>query len=568
MSPALDVRAAASRALGRTGPDLGERIAAFDEALALGAGRLDPALLERAREVRAKTDERLARGAQAVVAALAGGTGSGKSSLFNALAGAPLSPVGPVRPLTSEVTAWAVGMPEEAEGLLDWLGVGRRHHADPGPDAPEGLVLLDLPDHDSVAAEHRLLVDRFVERVDLFVWVVDPRKYAQRALHAGYLRDLAEHAAVLTVVLNQVDTLSAAERDACLADLRRLLAAEGLRRARVLAASAATGEGVDALRAALAAEVRARRAVGERLAADLRTVAMALQEQTGPPVGVTLQGADALVDALAGTAGLSAFAATAGREYRADAKAATRPLLSRAVWALPSRAARPFRLLRTGRRRGRSVEPPRAVAGAVGARGGAARGGDGGDVPGPGPVAPSPVAVRHALLRVADSGGDGLPVGWAAALREAAGRAAERLGGAVARALDQVSLDPGRRRWWLPFAVVWSLVEAVAMAGAVWLAVLVVLAYLQLPQPPVPDAVGELPWPTALLGGGGLGWLLLGWVRNRLVAIGARRQQRRTEARARAALAATVEREALAPLRAELEAHDALAHALQRAARS
>jgi len=546
---APEATAPARRAHAAGTPELAERIAALDRAMALAEGRLDGAALEGVREVRARTDERLAHGAQAVVVALAGGTGSGKSSLFNALAGGTLSQVGARRPVTEEVTGWVVGDPAASADLLDWLGVARRHHAPPGPRAPDGLVLLDLPDHDSVAAHHRLLVDRFVERVDLLVWVVDPRKYAQRALHEGYLRLLAEHAEVVHVVLNQVDGLTASERDACLVDLRRLLGLAGLHGVRLHATSAATGEGVEELFAVLAGAVRERRAMGERLAADLRTAGRALQDETGPARGVDLGGGVDLVDALADAAGVRAFAATAGREYRRDARAATRPLLSRAVWALPSRVLRPLRL--PGGRPRRAVEAAATDAG---------RGETG-------VTAPSPVAVRHALLGLADRGGAQLPPPWAAGLRGVAARAAGHLGGTVARALDGVSLDPGRRRWWRPVAVLWSLVEAVAVAGAVWLAVLAVLAYLQLPRPPVPDAVGALPWPTALLLGGGLVWLVVGAVRNRLVAAGAHRQQRRTLRAARQALEATVERDALTPLRAELEAHDELAAVLERVTR-
>ena len=71
-------------------------------------------------------------------------------------------------------------------------------------------MLLDLPDHDSVRLEHRLEVDRLVELVDVLVWVLDPEKYADAAVHDRYLAPLAGHAGVLLVVLNQVDRLDAA----------------------------------------------------------------------------------------------------------------------------------------------------------------------------------------------------------------------------------------------------------------------------------------------------------------------------------------------------------------------
>ena len=44
-----------------------------------------------------------------------------------------------------------------------------------------GLVLVDLPDHDSAAVQHREQVDRILALVDAVIWVVDPEKYADFA---------------------------------------------------------------------------------------------------------------------------------------------------------------------------------------------------------------------------------------------------------------------------------------------------------------------------------------------------------------------------------------------------
>src|SRR5207253_3491564 len=111
-----------------------------------------------------------------------------------------------------------------------------------------GLVLLDLPDHDSTAVMQRLEVDRLVGLVDLLVWVVDPQKYADEALHRGYLRPLVGHDEVMVVVLNQIDRLAEEEVDTCSKDLRRLLDADGLDTVRILTASATRGDGIDDLR--------------------------------------------------------------------------------------------------------------------------------------------------------------------------------------------------------------------------------------------------------------------------------------------------------------------------------
>ena len=50
-------------------------------------------------------------------------------------------------------------------------------------------------------------VDRLVQLVDMMIWVVDPQKYADAALHDRYLRPLAQHADVMMIVLNQADRL-------------------------------------------------------------------------------------------------------------------------------------------------------------------------------------------------------------------------------------------------------------------------------------------------------------------------------------------------------------------------
>ena len=167
------------------------------------------------------------------VVALAGGTGSGKSSLFNALAGATFSPPGVTRPTTKHSHACVWGM-EGAAPLLDWLGVQRRHRyarasaLDEGEASLTGLLLLDLPDHDSVVTGSAALVDRLVKMADMLVWVLDPLKYADASVHRRYLVPLAGHAAVTTVVLNQCDTLSPDQIDDCRTDLRRLLDSKGL----------------------------------------------------------------------------------------------------------------------------------------------------------------------------------------------------------------------------------------------------------------------------------------------------------------------------------------------------
>ncbi len=187
--------------------------------------------------------------------ALAGGTGSGKSTLFNALSGATFSPPGVTRPMTRHVHACVWGM-QGAAPLLDWLGVQRRHRyarasvLDSGESDLDGLILLDLPDHDSVVTASMAAVDRLSKLADMVIWVLDPQKYADAAVHNRYLIPLAGHAGVFTVVLNQIDVLPPQQARDCEEDLRRLLDAEDLIDAPIYPVSARTGAGLGDLRAA------------------------------------------------------------------------------------------------------------------------------------------------------------------------------------------------------------------------------------------------------------------------------------------------------------------------------
>jgi GTP-binding protein EngB required for normal cell division len=255
------------------------RLASLTELTRIAAGRTGPEgfsqeLLTDSETLLRRSGERMRMSASHTVVALAGGTGSGKSSLFNTLAGASFSPAGVMRPTTKHLHACVWGM-EGAAPLLDWLGVQRRHRygrasaLDEGEASLTGLLLLDLPDHDSVVTGSAAMVDRLVKLADMLVWVLDPLKYADASVHRRYLVPLAGHASVTTVVLNKSDTLSPDQVEDCAADLRRLLDAEGLMETPVLVTSAATGAGLTELRRTLATAVAARHAASDRIAADI-----------------------------------------------------------------------------------------------------------------------------------------------------------------------------------------------------------------------------------------------------------------------------------------------------------
>ncbi len=321
-------------ATGLTHSRLPARLASLQELTKIGSGRtasdgFSQELITEAEALLRRSGERMRMSASHTVVALAGGTGSGKSSLFNALAGANFSPAGVTRPTTKHSHACVWGM-EGAAPLLDWLGVQRRHRyarasaLDEGEASLTGMLLLDLPDHDSVVTGSAALVDRLVKLADMLVWVLDPLKYADASVHRRYLGPLAGHASVTTVVLNQVDTLSPDQAADCESDLRRLLDAEGLTETHVLVTSATAGTGLGELRHALAGAVAARQAAADRITADIDALLERFAVYAGDSVPGWLPPAPA-------AAPLSAAPAA----EVAPSQSATAPASSRPPWELP-----------------------------------------------------------------------------------------------------------------------------------------------------------------------------------------------------------------------------------------
>ena len=536
---------------GRVDADLlVRRIDALGRFLAAGEGRVPDNRLVPVHTVVERAGQRLSLSRDHTVVALAGSTGSGKSSLFNALARMNLSPVGVRRPTTGVTYACVWGPVEGAAGLLDWLGVLPRHRftreseLDGDREAGlRGLVLLDLPDFDSIDVSHRAEVDRLLGLVDLVVWVVDPQKYADKLVHESYLRQFHQHRDVTVVALNHADRLDPADVQRCLTDLRRLLDVDGLPGVATLASSAYGPPGYGELRAVLERAVAERQASLRRLSGDVDRVTAELSTLVGPAVSGDLVDRTTvriLTDALAHAAGVSAVVHAAEQAYRHRAK-------RRMGWPVLRwlRRLRPDPLKRLHLRS--TAENPGPVAAT--------------SLPEPTPA--QRAAVGLAVRAVADRAADSLPAPWPAVLATAARSRADDLPDALDRAVAGTDLGLSRSpAWWTLVSGIQWLATLGALAGLAWLAVGWGLAALGLPLPDYPK-VGIVPVPTLLLLGGILLGLLIAGLSRPLVAFSARRAASRALSRLRAAVGEVAREYVLMPVRTALQAYadarDALA---------
>jgi len=517
-------------------PPLDRRLTALAEAVELAETRLDAAPAARARAVVERAGRRLGLGVEETVVALAGPTGAGKSSLFNALAGDELVTAGRRRPTTATATAAVWG--DGAGPLLDWLEVPRRHRL--AGDGLSGLVLLDLPDFDSVEAAHRHEVDRVLALADLVVWIVDPQKYADASLHEHYLRPLAGYRDTMLVVLNQADLLAADAVAAARDDLSRILREDGLDGVSVLAASATDGGGVGALRDTLRKRVAAREAAVVRLRADVEAAARDLGTSCGGKAkGVDKADRTRLLGALEEAAGVPAVVRAVERGHRRAGSLATGWPLVR--WAKRMRPD-PLRRLHLPER------PDAAQRTSL-----------------PGATGVQRAEVSAASRALAARASEGLAEPWPALVRRAATRGEEDLPERLDRAVAGTELPRGRPPWWSVFGLLQRALVVVALAGALWLVALAGLGYLQLRDAvPTPELEG-FPLPTVLLLGGLLAGLLLAVLTQWVNGIAGRRRGRRAAKALRSSVETVARDGILAPVDDELAAHDRLCAALAEA---
>jgi GTP-binding protein EngB required for normal cell division len=482
---------------------LSARLAAMAGLARIGAARrghdgVSEDLLTDAGELLTRAGQRLVLSSEHTVVALAGGTGSGKSSLFNRISGADFSAVGVTRPVTSEVHACVWGV-AGAGPLLEWLGVPRRYRyarssaLDSGETSMTGLVLLDMPDHDSVMGQATGLVDRLVGRSDLMIWVLDPQKYADAAVHRRFLVPLAGHSEVTAVVLNQSDLLTAAQADECVADLRRLLDSEDLHDVQVLVTSAATGAGIEELRKLLIDAVSARQAAVAHIAADVDKIVarFAPYGELADPAAELKMPADAAT-------GLAAqFAIAAGVDAIGDSLRGTRELraadyISWPISWLVDRIRNRDRLRKL--RLGRLWQELRGLEA--------------------GPSGAQQAEIDLALTQLADEAAAPLPHPWAQTIRTAIRSRARDIPAALGAEIADVLPPEGLvDRWWRAAAVGQGLLLGCALVGLAWFGTLLAYGVFKAggDLPRLFTSALWLPAAAALMAGALVGgWLLSG----------------------------------------------------------
>ncbi len=531
--------------------DLPERLEALETALGQAGGRLPESHLHDAHQVVAKSKARLRHGTSHTLVALLGATGSGKSSVTNAVVGSDIATTGVRRPTTSSTLGCYWG-DDDAQPLLDWLEVPNRHHvAETGGETDEaaggrldGLVLLDVPDHDSVEVGHRLEMERIAGHADLLVWVTDAEKYGDKAMHT-YLRALSHHGAVTAMVLNKIDLLSEADTKACLVDLQRLLAEDGLPDTPVLPLSTASGQGVPELVSLLAESVEARTAMVERLEADVAQTAGVLLDDLGSGTGpdtMPNKVADQLAAELVGASGIAVVTDAVAAGHQRDAAAQVGWPFTRWIRGL---RPHPLRRLHLGQgSSGRSSLPqPSGIQ-----------------------LARSENAVRQALGSVTAD----LPDPWPDRVNLVGTPDQARLNNELDSVVSEAVRSTGRGRkprWWAGANFVQLLLAVTAIVGAVWLALLAFGAYLRLPDVPTPDiAETNIPYPTAMLVGGLLLGVVLAVVFRQLAALGARRRAGVVRSEAEAAVRRVADELVTEPVNRELAARRELRTLLTAAA--
>ncbi|MEO7295386.1 MAG: GTPase domain-containing protein [Candidatus Limnocylindria bacterium] len=153
-----------------------------------------------------------------------GSTGSGKSSLLNALADDAVSPSGVLRPTTRQPIA--VLHPDDLRGRIKVVAQRSGLELRPDERARRGLVIVDAPDFDSVEVENRERALGLLEVADLVIFVTTATRYADQ-VPWEVLGRVRQRGVPLLTVLNRLPS-DAEDAASVTRDYRELLQRGGV----------------------------------------------------------------------------------------------------------------------------------------------------------------------------------------------------------------------------------------------------------------------------------------------------------------------------------------------------
>jgi predicted GTPase len=155
-----------------------------------------------------------------LLVAVAGPTGSGKSTIVNSLADREVSRPGPLRPTTRQPVVWA--HPDHAERYQQIGSVATKVVTDIHPLLSD-LTIVDTPDIDSYVADHRLVTLEILAHADVVVFLTSAQRYAD-AVPWEVLAGIDRRGSVTLYVLNRLSRRSSG----AVSDYSALLRRRGL----------------------------------------------------------------------------------------------------------------------------------------------------------------------------------------------------------------------------------------------------------------------------------------------------------------------------------------------------